>query len=60
MKRIQALLATTWWLWIINFSAVMLLGVFVEPVAFVCVPFLFVVFFYFAFVRYDAEGNHRP
>ncbi|QDT11066.1 hypothetical protein [Planctomycetes bacterium K23_9] len=60
MKRFKGLWRDTWWLW--AFFAVMVLGI----SAMISWFFLFVwltlpvSFFYFAFIRYDEEGNEKP
>ncbi len=57
MKRYKAFLKETWWLWTI-FSAVLLgLILFIHPIFIAVVPMIVVVFFYFALVRYDDDGN---
>ena len=57
MKRYKAFLKETWWLWTI-FSVVLLgLILFIHPIFIAVVPMIVVIFFYFALVRYDDEGN---
>ncbi len=57
MKRYKAFLKETWWLWTI-FSVVLLgLILFIHPIFIAVVPMIVVVFFYFALVRYDDDGN---
>jgi len=58
MKRIRALLRTTWWLWLILFGGLGVLSAF-EKAALICVPLCVFVFFYFAFVRFDEHGHRR-
>jgi hypothetical protein len=57
MKRYKAFLKETWWLWTI-FSVVLLgLILFIHPIFIAVVPMIVVIFFYFALVRYDDDGN---
>ena len=57
MKRYKAFLKETWWLWTI-FSVVLLgLILFIHPIFIAVVPMIVVIFFYFALVRYDGDGN---
>lgn len=59
MKRIIALLRTTWWLWILFFGSGLVLYLLVDPVFVVCFPIYFFTFFYFAIVRFDEHGNRK-
>lgn len=58
MNRIKALLRNTWWLWLLLYGGLIGLS-FVDRAALACIPICVFVMVYFAFVRYDAEGNHR-
>jgi hypothetical protein len=58
VKQLKALLRNTWWLWLIVYGGLVALS-FVERAALLCIPLCAFVMFYFAFVRYDSEGNHR-
>ena len=57
MKRYKAFVKETWWLWTI--FAVVLSGLilFVHPIFVAVIPMIVVIFFYFALVRYDEDGN---
>ena len=57
MKRYQALLKETWWLWIIIIAAGCIAGVVVSPVFFITLPICLFSFVYFGLMRYDADGN---
>jgi hypothetical protein len=57
MKRYRKLIKDTWWLWAIFTGIVVFMVGWVSPIFLVVVPMLIVVFFYFAFVRYDEDGN---
>ena len=59
MKRFLGLLRTTWWLWLVFAGLAVPLIVFVDPVFWVTVPIYAFTFFYFAFMRFDEQGNHR-
>ncbi len=60
MKRIKGLWRDTWWLWL--FFSLMVVGIAALLSSWF---FLFVwltlpvSFFYFAFIRYDEEGNEK-
>jgi type IV secretory pathway component VirB8 len=57
MKRYRKLIKDTWWLWLIFTAIVVFMVVWVSPIFLALVPMLITVFFYFAFVRYDEDGN---
>ena len=59
MKRIQALLRETWWLWLLLYGGCWALARYVQPASIVTLPMLTFVFFYFAFVRFDEDGISR-
>jgi hypothetical protein len=59
MKRFYGLLRETWWLWLVLYGGCYLLATYVEPFMVVTYPMMFVVFVYFAFVRFDDEGESR-
>lgn len=59
MKPLIALFSETWWLWT---ACVAVCGVMVSTISLfflVLLPMLLVVFFYFAYNRYDRDGNSR-
>jgi hypothetical protein len=57
MQRYKQLFKETWWLWLIFTAIVASLCFFVSLIFLMTVPILVTVFFYFAFVRYDKDGN---
>lgn len=57
MKRFYALFKQTWWLWTIYLILNVTLIFFISPVFLAVLPLIFVIFIYFALVRYDDEGN---
>ena len=57
MKRYRELIKDTWWLWTIFTAIVVFMVGWVSPIFLALVPMLVTVFFYFAFVRYDEDGN---
>ena len=57
MKRYKAFLKETWWLWTIFTVVLSGLILFVHPIFFAVIPMIVVIFFYFALVRYDEDGN---
>ncbi|MFK7737759.1 MAG: hypothetical protein AB8B50_17125 [Pirellulaceae bacterium] len=58
MARFSALLKETWWLWLLFAAGGTALSFF-SPVFVVTFPICIFTFFWFAFVRYDAEGNFK-
>ncbi|WP_425397903.1 hypothetical protein [Aeoliella sp.] len=50
----------TWWVWLVFVAIVVVLGILVTPYYLVFVPVLPGVFVYFAFNRYDSDGNEKP
>jgi hypothetical protein len=59
MKRIVALLKETWWLWILFFGSCTYLTLYIEPFMVVTLPMLVAIFVYFAFVRFDENGDAK-
>ena len=57
MKRYRKLIKDTWWLWTLFAGIVFFMVTWVSLIFLALVPMLIVVFFYFAFVRYDEDGN---
>lgn len=59
MNQIKGLLRETWWLWLLFYGACGMLTRYVEPGMIVTFPMLFMVMIYFAFVRFDEDGESR-
>jgi hypothetical protein len=60
LKPLFALWRETWWLWTV-FTAITLVMSFAIGFFFLLIlPCLPVVFTYFAYARYDMEGNEKP
>jgi len=57
MRRYTAFLKQTWWLWGAYAIVNAFLIIFVAPVFWAVIPMMIVNFFYFAFIRYDQDGN---
>jgi uncharacterized membrane protein len=57
LKRYTAFLKQTWWIWSIYLTVSILLITFLSPVFIAVIPMIIVVFFYFALIRYDDDGN---
>lgn len=57
MKRYLQFLKDTWWLWLAYVGVTAILIVFVGPIFWAVIPMMIVNFIYFAFVRYDEDGN---
>ncbi len=58
MKRYGALLRETWWLWIVFVVGGTVMSM-ISLVFLVTFPICIFTFFWFAFIRYDEEGNFR-
>ncbi|MBX3422865.1 MAG: hypothetical protein KF752_15030 [Pirellulaceae bacterium] len=58
MQRYKSLLKETWWLWILLLIVGSVMA-WVSPIFYVTYPICFFVFFWFAYIRYDEEGNFR-
>jgi len=58
MARFKALIQETWWLWIVFglFGGVM---AFLSPVFLLMFPISIFTFFWFAYIRYDEDGNFK-
>ena len=56
--RFKALIQETWWLWLAFFVAGTALS-FASPVFLVTFPICIFTFFWFAYIRYDEEGNFK-
>lgn len=50
----------TWWLWLAFIVIAIVMTFLVSKVFLVTLPMLIVSFFYYAGIRYDDEGNHKP
>lgn len=59
MNQLFGLMRDTWWLWLLFLVGVILAMLLLTPFYVVGLPFLLVVMFYFAFMRYDKSGNYR-
>lgn len=58
MDRFKALMSNTWWLWIAFFVGSSVLSFF-DRVFLFMFPLCTVVFIWFAYVRYDENGNFK-
>lgn len=58
MGRFQALLKETWWLWLLFLAGGTILS-YLSPVFLVTFPICIFTFFWFAFIRYDDQGNFK-
>ena len=59
MNQIKALLGSTWWMWPPLFMTLFALTVWVESALIITFPLCIGIFLYFAFVRFDEDGNRR-
>lgn len=60
MKPLFSLWNETWWLWLIFIATTIAMTFLVGRFFLLLMPCLPVVFAYFAYARYDAEGNEKP
>lgn len=58
MNRFSALLSETWWLWLIFLVMGVALSM-LSLVFLVTFPICIFTFFWFAYIRYDDEGNFK-
>ncbi len=58
MARFKALIINTWWLWLAFFVGGTLLSM-LDRVFLVTFPICIFTFFWFAYIRYDEEGNFK-
>ncbi|MEM8735218.1 MAG: hypothetical protein AAGG44_13390 [Planctomycetota bacterium] len=58
MARFTALLSETWWLWILFFVGGTIMS-YLSLVFLVTFPICIFTFFWFAYIRYDEEGNFK-
>lgn len=59
MKRLEAMMRDTWFLWVACFIAATLMAVLVSPIFVAMYPLCAIACAYFMFMRYDAEGNPK-
>ncbi len=57
MKRLMALLRHTWWLWLLFFATSFALTSLVDGAFVILFPICLFTLVYFAWVRFDDEGN---
>ena len=57
MGRFVSLIRNTWWLWLAFLIAGVSLTLFVSLIFLAVFPICACIFFYFAYVRYDEDGN---
>ena len=60
MGPLSGLWRDTWWVWLMLAIVVIALGIAVTWFYFIMLPMLPGMFVYFAFNRYDEQGNERP
>lgn len=58
MDRYRALLKETWWLWLLFIGGGIVMS-FLSNVFLVTFPICLVTFLWFAYVRYDEDGNFK-
>jgi hypothetical protein len=58
MERFRALLRDTWWLWVAFCVAGIVMSM-LSLVFLLTFPICIFTFFWFAYIRYDEEGNFR-
>ena len=60
MKPLRGLWRDTWWLWVAFAGFIVVMAATVGFYFLLLLPTLPVTFVYFAYARYDAEGNEKP
>ncbi|MEM9826263.1 MAG: hypothetical protein AAF958_06725 [Planctomycetota bacterium] len=60
MKPLFGLWCDTWWLWIAFLAVTLVMAAIVGSFFLLLLPCLPIVFVYFAYARYDADGNEKP
>lgn len=60
MNQLGGLWRDTWWVWVAFLAITFVLGSTVGLFFFLLIPCLPVPFAYFAFNRYDEDGNENP
>ncbi len=60
MGPLVGLWRDTWWVWLMLGALVMVLALSVTRFYMVMLPVLPGIFIYFAYNRYDKEGNEKP
>ena len=60
MNQLIGLWRDTWWVWLLFIAITLVLGVVVGWFFYLLIVCLPVPYVYFAFNRYDAEGNEKP
>lgn len=59
MQRFRSLIADTWWLWLIFILAGTILTTLLSKVFLLTIPICIFTFLWFAYVRYDEDGNFK-
>ncbi len=58
MQRYKALIKETWWLWMIFLIGGTAMS-YLSLIFLLTFPICIIIFFWFAFVRYDEDGNFK-
>jgi len=59
MEQLKGLWRDTWWFWCLFFFLVAVFSAFTSLIMLIVLPCLSVSFCYFAFIRYDEDGNEK-
>ncbi len=59
MKRLLGLWKSTWWIWVLSVAQMVALGVYMSPYFLLPLAGLPISYAYFAFMRFDADGNEK-
>ena len=59
VKRLMGLWRDTWWIWVISIAQMVALGVYMSRYFLLPLMGLPISYAYFAFMRYDEEGNEK-
>lgn len=59
MGRFKSLLRDTWWLWLLFVVGGLIASTLISPIFLLIFPVSIFTFFWFAYIRYDEEGNFK-
>ncbi len=58
MARFKSLIRETWWLWLLFLVGGIVMSM-LDPVFLLTFPICIFTFFWFAYIRYDEDGNFK-
>lgn len=57
MGQLKGFWRDSWWMWCIFFAIAIAMSIYVMPFFIMMLPILIGIYVYFAFMRYDKDGN---